>query len=510
MTEYMKRKVKIIILGLVTCLSTINVFAQQKATVKSFVQTNDHIPVSDRRNDLNNTPCALVKVQVVDDIERVEGNKIGKVISKGVEKWIYMCKGSRNMKLHLKNHLPIMVMFKDYKINGLESNRVYELIIETPDNISTSTQTLILNYSPANANVLIDSKVYQGNGRVETKLPIGEHSYSISAYGYVSSEGMVKLNQQGPREITENLTPEKKTQKEEAQKQSEDYFISAENELPSNAVNVGVNGNLLTLKISPFYAKISIDGKTYEADEEGELTVPMTYGMHTVEVTADGFIPNTTNIYLIKSSISKKIKLAEQKEKKAQKGMHVVNEGNGIEVGKTGNLLIVNLKYTDDMKISVDNHLLTLNNQEKINTLVFPLPFGTHDFKVECPGFETEYFNVNIGKSKVTRTIKLKKNKKNKGKNSLSAASNTNGVISGQNGNDVSFSVKPVYAIVIIDGIAHNPNLDGQLTCSLLYGIHKISIEASGYEPKQFALNVGKSKISKKISLKRISTKKKK
>ena len=114
--------------------------AQSAATVKSFTQTTDHIPGSDRRNDLNGVPCALIKVYVVDDIERIEGNKIGDVVKKGnVEKWVYMCKGSRNIRLHLKNHLPVRVMFQDYHINGLESNRVYELYIEIPD-MSTPVQ----------------------------------------------------------------------------------------------------------------------------------------------------------------------------------------------------------------------------------------------------------------------------------------------------------------------------------------------------------------------------------
>ena len=112
-------------------LFTVN--AQRGATVKSFTQTTDHIPLAERRNDFNNNPCALIKVQVVDNIERVEGNKIGEVINKGVEKWIYMCKDSRNIKIHLNNNLPVKVMFKDYQINGLESNRVYELVIDAPN-----------------------------------------------------------------------------------------------------------------------------------------------------------------------------------------------------------------------------------------------------------------------------------------------------------------------------------------------------------------------------------------
>lgn len=124
---------RILILFSIICFCALAISAQKAATVKSFVQTTDHIPGKDRRNDLNGVPCALIKVYVVDDIERIEGNKIGDIVKKGnVEKWVYMCKGSRNIRLHLKNHLPVRVMFQDYQINGLESNRVYELYIEIP------------------------------------------------------------------------------------------------------------------------------------------------------------------------------------------------------------------------------------------------------------------------------------------------------------------------------------------------------------------------------------------
>ncbi len=193
------------------CACVLNASSQKAATIKSFVQTTDHISGSDRRNDMNGTPCALVKVQVVDDISRVEGNRIGDIVNKGVEKWVYMCKGSRNMRIHLKNHLPVKIMFQDYQINGLESNRVYELVIETPDVPAQldKQQKLVINYTPANAMVLIDSKPYKGNGRIETELPVGEHRYIIAANGYITAEGVVKLNEQGAREITERLMAEK-------------------------------------------------------------------------------------------------------------------------------------------------------------------------------------------------------------------------------------------------------------------------------------------------------------
>lgn len=207
------RQQRILLLVVLLCLASASAIAQKTATVKSFTQTTDHIPGNDRRKDLNGVPCALVKVQIVDDIERVEGNKIGDIVKHGVEKWIYMCKGSRNMRIHLKNHLPVKIMFQDYHIGGLESNRVYELVIEIPDmpamgQVESPTiveQKLIINYSPANAMVLVDSKPYKGKGKVELQLAVGDHSYLIAADGYITAEGVVRLNERAPREITEHL-----------------------------------------------------------------------------------------------------------------------------------------------------------------------------------------------------------------------------------------------------------------------------------------------------------------
>ena len=196
------------------CFVALAANAQKTATVKNFSQTTDHISGSDRRNDLNGTPCALVKVQVADEIERIEGNKIGNIVDRGVEKWVYMCAGSRNIKIHLKHHLPVKVMFQDYHINGLESNRVYELVIDTPNESATdihniTNQKLTINYSPPYATIMVDSKLCKGNnGQIELELPIGEHSYLIAAEGYITAEGTVKLSERAPRIITEKLTPE--------------------------------------------------------------------------------------------------------------------------------------------------------------------------------------------------------------------------------------------------------------------------------------------------------------
>lgn len=81
----------------------------------------------EQRKDFNGDFCALIKVQVFDDIDHVEGNIIGNIINKGVEKWIYMTRGTKFFRIYLKNYLPITLSCSDYHIDGLESKRVYVL-----------------------------------------------------------------------------------------------------------------------------------------------------------------------------------------------------------------------------------------------------------------------------------------------------------------------------------------------------------------------------------------------
>lgn len=233
------------------CFFAYATLAQTEATVKSFTLTTDHIPSNDRRNDLNGDPCALVKVQVLDEIDRIEGNRIGNIEKRGVEKWIYMCKGSRNMRVHLANHLPVRVMFQDYDINGLESNRVYELIIEIPDAPKVNnTQKLILNYTPTNATVIVDSKLCRGNGRIELELPAGDHHYIIAADGYITAESTIKLNGNVPREITEMLVSEYPS----VDNQIEQVIASETPEVPNGVKTVNYRFDFSAMKIGSLSA----------------------------------------------------------------------------------------------------------------------------------------------------------------------------------------------------------------------------------------------------------------
>ena len=115
---------------IITCLFAILPMAalSQELKVQSFaLSATEIIPSSEQRKDLNGANCALVKVQVVDGIDRVEGNIIGDIDSRGTEKRIYLTQGTKVFRLYPHSHLPVSVTTSDFDIEKLEGNRVYIL-----------------------------------------------------------------------------------------------------------------------------------------------------------------------------------------------------------------------------------------------------------------------------------------------------------------------------------------------------------------------------------------------
>ena len=198
-------RAKIIIFIMLLLATSLEGMAQKVSKVE-FRPTKDHIPLDQRRNDYNNKACALVKVQVVDDIERVEGSKIGSIVDYGVEKWVYMCDDSRSMKIFLKNHLPVSVNFRDYNITSLESNRVYELVISTGKQTPFNPSNVKGNYLqikvvPHNARFVIWSdnmtkraEYPQSDGLLKVYLPYGRYQFWAEANGYVRKDSSIFVN----------------------------------------------------------------------------------------------------------------------------------------------------------------------------------------------------------------------------------------------------------------------------------------------------------------------------
>ena len=122
----MKKRILFLLLNLLLSFGA----SAQKLTVESFtLAATDISAQTQQRKDLNDEPCALVKVQFVGDILDVEGNVIQPLAKKGNETWVYLTHGSRQMQVTAKNYLPLMIKFADYGVASVEKNRTYVLVL---------------------------------------------------------------------------------------------------------------------------------------------------------------------------------------------------------------------------------------------------------------------------------------------------------------------------------------------------------------------------------------------
>ena len=226
------------------------------------------------RKDLAGQACGLVKVQLATPGAQFEGNVIGKADYKTGEYWVYMSEGSYMLSVKHPSFIPLSVNFRDYGITGIEGKATYKLTLLMPQTAAPSqTQKLTINYTPANALVLVDSKPYQGNGHLDLTLPVGSHEYQIVAIGYGTVEGSVKLNADTPRTITEHLVATQVPESSQLEKPSpvpnvqattQPSFVSASSQTATdNALEtITVDGVLFNM--------VRVDGGTFQMGATSE------------------------------------------------------------------------------------------------------------------------------------------------------------------------------------------------------------------------------------------------
>ena len=188
----MKKRIAFLIFCLLVCLGSL----AQELNVKSFsLAATDISAQTQLRKDLNDEPCALVKVQFVGDILDVEGNVIKPLVKKGNETWAYMTHGSQQMKVLTKDYLPIMVDFSNYGISQVEKNKTYVLVLTKPvggaEPVDAGGNFYALSVQPKNAVVTIDGVLQpsSSDGEYSAMLPYGTHTYKVEAGGYISKSG---------------------------------------------------------------------------------------------------------------------------------------------------------------------------------------------------------------------------------------------------------------------------------------------------------------------------------
>ena len=181
-------------------ITAVSLQAQKLTVEKMEVAPMDLSASTQPRNDKIGNPCALVKVLMVDGIDRVEGNVIGDVEDRGTEKWVYLSAGTKMMKIVPKNHLPLMIIFSDYGIVKVESKVTYVLTLQKPQNDLVEEHTPIVEvgsldvkYSPRDSEVWMDG-VYLGKARKTFhNIMVGVHEVTICADGFESQKRDIEI-----------------------------------------------------------------------------------------------------------------------------------------------------------------------------------------------------------------------------------------------------------------------------------------------------------------------------
>ncbi len=129
-----------LIAALFSCLS---VCAQHEIKVSSFKELLSDLSAStNRRYDLNDDACALVKVQYPMPNATFEGNIIGDVEFRNNEYWVYVSKGTKRIKIHLPSAPTIQLEFVDFDIPQAESNVTYIVEFKFPEKTSNQTKKI--------------------------------------------------------------------------------------------------------------------------------------------------------------------------------------------------------------------------------------------------------------------------------------------------------------------------------------------------------------------------------
>ena len=188
------RRFYFLIISLIICLCT---FAQE-LKVKSFKLASNDLSASlveNLRTDEVGNVCALVKILLLDGISKVQGNVIGDIKEYSSEKWVYLSKGTKEIRIIPMHYKPLRVYFPDFGIDGVESKRTYvlDLVIQNmgAEPVDAGGNFYALSVQPKNAVVTIDGiqQNVSTDGEYSAMLPYGTHTYKVEAGGYISKSG---------------------------------------------------------------------------------------------------------------------------------------------------------------------------------------------------------------------------------------------------------------------------------------------------------------------------------
>ena len=183
-------------------LLTATAFAQQ-ITVKNFGQATQFIAADDQIRDWDNDLCALVKIQGA-KIDSVSG--AFEVRKLGAEVWAYMTNGDRKLTIYKQGYEPKDVVFKDFGVDNVKSNKVYLMTIYAPE--LTKQKLFIGLHAGANFTTNRDLGVGYGSAKWVTVFYAGvSAAYMFS--DLIGASGGMYFATKGYKYDDKNISNEK-------------------------------------------------------------------------------------------------------------------------------------------------------------------------------------------------------------------------------------------------------------------------------------------------------------
>lgn len=130
------------LLIMIMALCSMGIVRAQEVKIVNFQRLDrDLMARTQQRNDLNGTPCAILRVSVPNAKEySFQGNIIGDVIYKTGEAIVYMTEGSRNITISSDKFGSMKYEFD----SQLEKQVVYKLTMKLVQNDANKTRTLLM------------------------------------------------------------------------------------------------------------------------------------------------------------------------------------------------------------------------------------------------------------------------------------------------------------------------------------------------------------------------------
>jgi len=188
------KKILIILLTLFPLLSM-----GQDMSVKKFeMVANDLTARQNERLDGNNTPCALVKVELAIDNAKFEGDVVGDVAYKAGVYNVYLAEGSKSLKISHPSCQPLTVWFSkaNSSINALLPKTTYVLTVNIQNNdADVPTGGINVIYTPDEAEVYIDGDKKGTTPLIVNNLKVGAHTLLLKKEGFVDVNKTINIEE---------------------------------------------------------------------------------------------------------------------------------------------------------------------------------------------------------------------------------------------------------------------------------------------------------------------------